>query len=132
MTRRAWVLAFPLLLRADERDDITQWLGSVVNQLSQENAPGFLRAFSPDLRDKLEQNVWAMVRTAELSSSVDILEIKAGGSNRDLLVDWYLDIKPHASSNPSEQRRQQVKLRLERAKKGWTIVMLSPLDFLRP
>ncbi|MBI4904707.1 MAG: hypothetical protein HY820_13790 [Acidobacteria bacterium] len=132
-TRRSMVaglVALPLL--GDERADITRWLGNLANLLSGENASEFLRTFSRELRDKLDSRIWTLVRTAEVSSSVDILELKAEGATRELTVDWFLDLKPHATSNPSVQRRQQIRMRIEKAKKGWSIVALEPHDFFRP
>ncbi len=134
LTRRSLVglLACVRGLHADETADITRWLGSVVNLLSEENASDFLRTCARDLRDRLDSRVWALVRSAEVSSSVDIVELKGEGVARELIVDWFLDLKPRATSNASEQRRQQIRMRIEKAKKGWTIVSMEPIDFFRP
>ncbi|MBL8177740.1 MAG: hypothetical protein JNK48_23890, partial [Bryobacterales bacterium] len=130
MTRRHWLLLFTVPLRADERQDIVDWLGRVAQRLSEENSSEFLRAFEKNLRDRLESAVHALVRNYEAASSVHLIAIgEAPGNARQVQLDWFLSLKPRSPNAPTIERRERLTLTLQPAKKGWLVQSLSPLSF---
>ncbi|HUQ92687.1 MAG TPA: hypothetical protein VM120_13490 [Bryobacteraceae bacterium] len=119
-------------LPADERQELTDWLGLLASRLAEENAEDFLRAFRKDTRALIETSVRAMIQAAEVSSTVDILAISGVEPRRELDLDWYLDLRPRAPATPNEKRRQRINLQIERVKKGWLIAGMAPMDFFGP
>jgi hypothetical protein len=107
---------------ADEAGELQQWVARLAEDLAQENAGDFLKAFDRPVRERMESNIWALVRQAELASSVAVVAVSAAGDQRVLDLDWYLYVKPHAASGIAEQRRQRVKMTVEKVKKSWRAV----------
>lgn len=132
MTRRLWMLLPAALLRADERQDIVDWLGAWVQRLTEENASEFLGALDKTLRERVETDIRALVRNNELASSIGVLTIREDGSRRIVELDWFLSIKPHSSTAASVQRRQRITMTLDRVKKGWQVSALAPESFFSP
>ena len=125
MTRRGLLLLIPLGLGADERQEVVDWLGQWVQRLTEENASEFLRAFEKDLRERLDRAVWALVRNYEVVSSIQVLSVD--GSAVEL--DWYLALKGRSANAATLERRERVKLKLGRARKGWQVERMEPESF---
>jgi hypothetical protein len=118
-------------LPADERQEFTDWLGRWVAHLSEENSGGFLRAFDRQMpgRGELERNIIALLRGWEVSSSVRIQRFD--GQTGEAQLDWFLQLNPRTPAGATERRRETVRLKFVKQKKGWRIVDLDPLSFLR-
>jgi hypothetical protein len=127
----AVALAAAAGLWADERQEFTDWLGRWVAHLSEENPSDFLRAFDRQMpgRGELERNIFALLRGWEVSSSVEIQRFD--GQAGEAQLDWFLQLNPRAPAGATERRRESVRLRIVKQKKGWRILELAPLGFLR-
>ena len=76
----------------------------------------------------LESNVVALVAQYDVGSSVAVMEQTRQGEAWELKLDWLLHLRP-ASGGPAEQRRRQVRCRLERQAKAWKVTALEPVSF---
>lgn len=133
MRRREWILLLAAsLLRGDERQQLTDWLGELASRLSEDDPEDFLRAFDKELRGRIESNVRGMLQGWEVASTVDILSITGEGDRRTLELDWFLRLKPRSLVGATAERRQPLTMVLQRAGKGWRIIDLTPLDFFSP
>lgn len=130
MRRRTLLCAWPLLLRADERADLHDWLGQWVALLTEESPGEFLGHMAKPLRERLQGGVQAMVAAAQVSSSVTLLGFSGEGETRELQVDWVLELRFRALATTNEQRRERVRLQLERRKKSWQVVIFTPESLL--
>lgn len=131
MLRRALLLLPAALVAADEEAALRDWLGEWIARLTEENPDEFLRAMDQPLREQLEAGVYAIVRVAEVSSSVTILEIRGEGPRRELELDWYLDLRFRALATRNEKRRETVILQVQRTrKKGWMVTGFTPPSLL--
>ncbi len=125
----AIVLSFWLLFAfADDRAAVSDFLGDAAAQLSSDNANGFLKRFDRDMPGyaKLETEVRALLKVAEVSCSAQVLELKASGDQVEAAVDWYLEVKPFTAVTASERRRELVRLKLKRDGKKFLILSLEP------
>lgn len=118
-------------LCADERQAFTDWLGRWVAHLSEENFSDFLRAVDRQMpgRGDLERNVIALLRGWEVSSSVQIQAFDE--QSGDVRLDWFLQLSPRTPIGTTERRREVIRLKVSRQKKGWRIVELEPLSFFQ-
>ncbi len=132
MKRRHCLLLFPALLCADERQDIVDWLGALVQRLTEENASEFLRALDKTLHDRLSTAIWALVRNHEVASSITVLSITEEGPRRKVDLDWFLYLKPRSPNASTIERRERITMTLLPAKKGWQVQSLSPESFFAP
>ena len=113
---------------ADDKAAVADFLGDAAASLSSGNAAGFLKRFDPAMPGyaKLETEVRALVKVAEVSSAAQVLETKATGDELVLAVDWYVELKLHSQDLAGERRRELVEVRLKRAGKSWKILSLEP------
>ena len=125
----AIALSFCLLFAfADDKAAIADFLGDAAADLSSGNARGFLKHFDRDMPGyaRLETEVTALVKIAGVSSSAQVLEMKASGDTMLLTVDWFLELKPHGQDLANERRRDLLQVRLKRVGKTWKIQTLKP------
>lgn len=134
MLRRCLLLVVALPLFADERQQLTDWLGQVAFDLGEGGTGAFMRAFDRSMkgRETLERNVVAIVQSAEVASSAEIQSVDGKDDARVLIVDWFLRLSPRAIGAEAEERRQTLTIKLIKQKKGWRIVEMTPLDLFRP
>lgn len=128
------LLALAGRLSADDRTEIFEWIGEVAARLSEDNPAGFMRAFDKRMagRERLEGNVYALIQTAEVSSSVNLVAVNASGAQTAVELDWFLELRPRAASSPTSRRRRVLRMKLERRNKGWVIVEMDDPDFFAP
>lgn len=119
---------FLLFAFADEKAAVADFLGDVAADLSSGNAPGFMKRFDREMPGygKLEAEVSALVKIADVSSSAQVLEMKTAGDSVLLTVDWFIELKPHGQDLSNERRRELLEVRLKRAGKSWKILTLQP------
>ncbi len=119
---------FLLFAFADEKAAVADFLGDVAADLSSGNAPGFMKRFDREMPGygKLEAEVSALVKLADVSSSAQVLEMKTADDSVLVTVDWFIELKPHGQDLSNERRRELLEVRLKRAGKSWKILTLQP------
>lgn len=95
------------------------------------NVPEFMSAVSKAMPeyDTLQGNVTALVRNAEISSSITPLTEHAQGDTYKIDLDWLLQIRSLEQDGPTVRRREVVHCELRKEKKHWKVISLEPLDF---
>lgn len=124
------ILACAALI-ADTHDDVIDLFSSMAAALSEINIPQFMDAFDKDMPDydKLKTGVTALVRQADVSSSVEPLSDEGDDAKRTVDFDWYLEIRSLLPDGPLVRRREVVHCELRKEKKHWKIVALKPIEF---
>ena len=136
MTRRS-LLFVPIVLccyGADPAQEVWDLLTQAASALSEQNPGAFLAAFDPAMPgyEKLRADVSALLRTAEVQSSIELESDEGGGEARSVELDWLLKIRPEQDATPSTRRQQRVKCQLRKTGKKWKIVAFEPLEFFAP
>jgi hypothetical protein len=95
------------------------------------NVAEFMSGISKDMPgyDTLRTNVTALVRNAEVSSSILPLTEDAQGDTYKIDLDWLLQIRSLEQDGPNFRRREVVHCELRLEKKHWKVVALKPIDF---
>ena len=116
-------------LVADTHDDVIDLFASMAAALSEINVPQFMDAFDKDMPDydKLKTGVTALVRQADVSSSVEPLSDEGDDTKRTVDLDWYLEVL--LPDGQLVRRREVVHCELRKEKKHWKIVALKPIEF---
>ncbi len=113
---------------ADDKTAVADFLGDAAGDLSSGNARSFLRRFDREMPGygKLETEVTALLKLAGVTSSAQVLEMKTTDDGVQLLVDWFVELKPHGQDLANERRRDLLQIRLKRVGKRWQIQSLEP------
>ena len=129
---------------ADAHDDVMEVVTSMAGALTEVNGIGpslvrgnvsrFMSAFSKDMPDyaTLESNVTALVRQAEVSSSIQTVSEDGNDQARTIDLDWVLQMRSLQEDGPVVRRREVIHCALRKEKKHWKIVSLMPIDFFAP
>jgi hypothetical protein len=125
---------------ADAHDDVIAVVTSMAGALTEVvgtvhgNVPLFMSAFSKDMPGygTLENNVTALARQAEVSSSIQTVSEDGDGQARTIDLDWVLEVRSLEEDGPIVRRREVIHCELRKEKKHWKIVSLKPLDFFAP
>ena len=135
MTRRA-LLLLPLVarLRADSAQDVWDLFASMASALSEGNAIAFMNAFDPGMPgfEALRANVTALLKVADVQSSVEVLEDEGDDRSRTVELDWLIHIVDFQDDAVMERRQERLKCRVEKSGKKWRIASLEPLQFFAP
>ena len=129
-----------LFAGADAHDDVMQVLSKMAAALTGEsgvegarsgNVPEFMSVISKSMPDydTLRENVTALVRDSEVSSSVTPLTEDQQGETYKIDLDWLLQIRSLEQDGPLVRRREIVHCELRKEKKHWKIVVLKPVSF---
>ena len=134
ITRRGWLIALAAPLLAGTREDILDLFTAMASALSEGNGFAFLEHVDHSMPNyqKLEQNILALVAQNEILSSLDLLKQDGTDEEKDVELDWFLQIWSREVNGPLERRRQSVKCHLVRAKKKWKVLSLEPVSFFAP
>ena len=116
---------------ADAHDDVIEVVTSMAGALTDVNVPKFMSAFSKDMPDygTIENNVTALVKQADVSSSVQTVSEAGDDQARTIDLDWVLEVRSLEQDGPVVRRREVIHCQLRKEKKHWKIVSLKPLDF---
>jgi hypothetical protein len=129
---------------ADPGRDAWELLSSAASALSEsdsrsahfqsyDNSASFLSNFDHKTPgyEQIAQDVAALLREAQVASSIDLVSNEGDAACRELVVDWTLEITPQREgpATASTRRKQRVKIRVEKRKKGWAITAFEPRDF---
>lgn len=125
------VFAITSLVRADAHDEVMQVFAKMAAGLTGTNVPEFMSAFSKDMPDydTLKDEVTALAKTYEISSSATPVTEDAGKQTYKIDLDWVLDIRSLEQDGPLVRRREIVHCELRKEKNHWKIVSLKPLKF---
>jgi len=102
--------------------------------LADNNVAGFMKPIDPDMPDygKLKNEISALLDQAVVASSIEVLKDEGDDAQRGVDLDWFLEIHPPAEIGPLAHRRQVVHCKLQRGKKEWRALSLSPVEFFAP
>ena len=129
---------------ADAHDDVIEVITSMAGSLTEVNGIGdsvvrgnvsrFMSAFSKDMPGygTLESNVTALVRQAEVSSSIQTVSEDGDDQARNIDLDWVLEVRSLLEDGPIVRRREVIHCEFRKQKKHWKIVSLKPIDFFAP
>ncbi len=129
---------------ADAHDDVMEVVTSMAGALTEVSGIGpsvvrgnvsrFMSAFSKEMPDyaTLESNVTALVRQAEVSSSIQTVSEDGDDQARTIDLDWVLEVRSLEQDGPIVRRREVIHCELRKEKKHWKIVALKPIDFFAP
>src|SRR5580704_3098380 len=119
-------LGLLVCLHADTHDDDIDLFASMAAALSEINVPQFMDAFDKDMPDygNLKTGVTALVRQADVTSSVEPLSDEGDHAKRTVELDWYLEVL--LPDGHLVRRREVVHCELRKEKKHWKIVALKP------
>ena len=124
-------LGLLVCLHADTHDDVIDLFTSMAAALSELNVPQFMDAFDKDMPDygNLKTGVTALVRQADVTSTIEPLSDEGDDTKRTVELDWYLEIRSLLPDGPLVRRREVVHCELRKEKKHWKIVALKPIEF---
>jgi hypothetical protein len=125
---------------ADAHDDVIDVLTNMAGALSETgdravtrtaNVSKFMSAISNDMPDydTLENNVTALVDSADVSSSILPLTEDGNDQMYKIDLDWLLEIRSLEPAGPLVRRREVVHCELRKEKKKWKVVALKPIEF---
>jgi hypothetical protein len=119
---------------ADAHDDVIEVVTSMAGALTEVNVTKFMEAFSKDMPDygTIETNVTALVKQADVSSSIQPLMEDGDDQARKIDLDWTLEVRSLEQDGGIVRRRELVHCDLRKEKKRWKIVALKPLEFFEP
>jgi len=101
-------------------------VATMAEQLSSDNARGFVRMFSPSMEgyEELRRNVESLDAAYEISSSIEIL----GQKENTLSVDWFLELKPKSGVGQLIRRRERVSLEFQSKGKQLEVIKFQPIS----
>jgi hypothetical protein len=120
------VVAAPLL-RAQDRAAYIDILGGMAAALASAEPAEFMRYIdesAPD-RERLRSLVGALLAQAEVTSSVEVIEVSAGVAR----ADWYMEVRTRAAGAPIERRRRELTVKLNGQRR---VTDLRPIDIFSP
>ena len=129
---------------ADAHDDVIEVVTSMAAALTEVSGLGgglvhgnvskFMSAFSKDMPNyaTLENNVTALVRQAEISSSIQTVSEDGDDQARTIDLDWVMQVRSLQEDGPIVRRREVIHCDFRKEKKHWKIVSLKPIDFFAP
>lgn len=123
MLRRAFVLALPCFLRADDSSDALEAVAPLATALSESDTAGVLRVV-PEDQEELLRNLLALVARAEVTSSVRVVSAEPESAE----IDWYMEIRNRTTLVVVERRRATLQVRHRRRK----LTSLKPASFFAP
>lgn len=130
-----WGLAAALFAAADTRQDVADVAGDLAGALANDDAEAFVQRISKTMpqRSELREMVAALVNGANVTSAVEIIDLKEGeGGHVVANLDWSMRVQAKQPDGPLDQRQETVTIELVREGKKWRVVKLSPMNFFRP
>ncbi|MBC8166582.1 MAG: hypothetical protein H7Y20_12005 [Bryobacteraceae bacterium] len=128
MTRRTWLtlLACVTTLTADERSDALDKIAPLADALSNSDPDSFIRQLPKDMpaSRELRENVAALMAVAEVTSSVEVIEVTKATAE----LDWYIQIRSRATKSVVERRRGIVKISFNKRR----LESIEPASFFAP
>jgi hypothetical protein len=115
---------------ATPRETIAEMAGS----LAEAEPVAFFKSISRELpeRNVLLENVRALEREFEVSSTVDVISQTETEGEVSLDLDWTLELNPRAGTGQLVRRRERVEIRMRLEGREWRVISLRPLSFFAP
>ena len=134
IVRSALLLVLAAAAYADPHDDVIEAFASMANALTIANPGEFMKPIDPDMAgyDSLKTNVEALVKQADVVSSIEPLQDAGNASKWVIDLDWLLEVRSLVQDGPVVRRRQILHCELENKKGHWKIVSMKPLEFFAP
>jgi hypothetical protein len=125
-------LAFQL--RADAGAEVWSLFAALSSALSEDRANQFVEALDSNMPgyEDLRANVTALLREAEVESSLEFLSNEGDEQSRALEVDWILRINAKEGSVGSTRRQEHVKCVVKKTGRRWRVTLLEPAAFFAP
>lgn len=114
------------------REQANELAAELAADLSSDRADQFLRWFAEEMpgRGEFAANIEAMLRAAEVATTLEIRTFRAVGQGFVVEIDWYLEMRRREGGLLSTQRRREfVTLEAVKPGKRWRVVKLEPLSF---
>jgi hypothetical protein len=121
------------LCRADQAHDVLQVINRVTTALTANNPADAIAPFDKSFAgyETLADYFANLTSSYAVSNEADIVDETDSGNETKLTLDWTLTLQ-NERVGTSEQRREQVQVRLVRKGNRWVIADLSPLNFFAP
>ncbi|HTQ58210.1 MAG TPA: hypothetical protein VMI94_27295 [Bryobacteraceae bacterium] len=134
---KRWTILFAICtvaLAADAPQQVFDLFSKIASALADNDATAFVDAVDPNMPHfyDFRAGLAALVATADLTSSVEVISDAGDDTHREAELDWILQIVGRSDPHSVEDRHQTVKFRLERKGKKWKITSIEPLNFFGP
>ncbi len=119
---------------SDAQQQVFDLFSKIASALADNDPAVFVESVDPAMPSfyDFRAELTALAGSAELTSSVEVIEDSGNDTHRTEELDWLLRIVSKSDSHTVEERHKSVKFRLERRGKKWKIVSIDPLDFFAP
>jgi hypothetical protein len=130
----AAVLGFGGVPAADAEAGAWDVVATMAAALAEPNEYGFMKPISKSVEthDLIERQVRALVQTNDIVSTISPVTNEGDDKKRTVEVDWYMEIKPHAPGQSLVQRRETIRMVMEKPGKRWMITSIAPISFFSP
>ncbi len=130
----ACALLAVLAVSADAPPEVLQLLTRTASALAEDDLSKFLKGFDPAMPGygQLRVSVETLLAQADVSSTVEIRGDSGGETQRDLDLDWFLEMISKYKDGPTGGRRQMIHCRIAKQGGQWKIVTLEPVSFFAP
>jgi len=120
------LLASVVAVVADDRTDALDAVAPLADALSNSDAQAFFRILPAEMpgRSDLRDNVAALMAQAEVSSSVEVINVEKDTAD----LDWYMEIRSRETRSVVERRRGVVKIRFRKRR----LQFIEPASFFAP
>jgi hypothetical protein len=119
--------------RAGQAHDVLEVINRVTTALTANNPADAIAPFDKSFAgyDTLAQYFTNLTAAYTVVNEADVVDETDSDNETRLTLDWTLTLQ-NEHGGPSEQRREQVQVRLVRKGNRWMIADLSPLKFFAP
>ena len=125
--RLALLFLFTSLAVAEPPADVLAFFRTAAEELANNEPRNFCDKFDSSmpgyatLRDEIE----ALLAAHEVGSTIEVVSNDGDGNKQTVELDWLLSV------SDAGNRRQIVKVRIERRGKQWKIVSFEPIEFFK-
>ena len=122
------------ILSASAEDEVTDTIRRAAEALRDRNAAALWLLFDPKMTGyaRMRSDSGALLADAEVQSNIEITKNEGGDTNRQVVLDWRLEILRGERIGSATERRAKVECRLDKRDGKWRIVQFAPADFFAP
>jgi hypothetical protein len=130
----AVLVPFAPALAAGQSADALATVNYIASALSDDNPTDAMTPFDKSYADydKLASYFQGLVDRALITSELQVVDEKDSENTIDLVVQWTMDLSNRNMIGLTENRSEELHLRLIKIKGKWKIASLSPLSFFDP
>jgi hypothetical protein len=109
-------------------------LMGMAGALSNSDGPRFMDYIekSAPKYGEIETDVTALTAQNSITASLDVLKETGDDDHVEVLVDWFMQINSDDALQHATRRRMRVTIVVQKVKKHWKVVSLTPLAILDP